>query len=331
MDNIDYCVEQALIGCNLDRKAIHEYLASDPPKRARGEIVLSAKNGNLKWRWRLKQQPSLPRTKRMPDLVKRWRKWRPWYKKIVAKNPHWDIDLVLYTGDMPHEDDSAPVMSICSFGVGSQNIPVPTWDDRAAVKRAKQSKVHWDKKRKQVNFIGAPRNSSLYHGRPHPRIEFCNWAKGKPGVMAFITNGGKGHTNWEVAKKGLRVKPRGPMSTKNQLKFRYLLNIDGNSTAWYRLPWQMASNSVCMNLRTDINSQVGEWYYPLLGKEGIPLPFIWVTQDDILDIKRDLDRDDERCQEQIRNSNAFVKTYLSQKSKISYTTKLFEKINSLMK
>ena len=325
MDSIDYCVEQALMGCEFDRERILDYAKNTKNRWKRSEVWMSIKDGLIK-------KQTFGRWKKMPDVRGRWIKWRRWYYKIVSENPHWDMDLILRCGDMPDRNSQIPKLSICSFGPESQIIAVPTWNDRRGITAARKTRMKLKNKRKQINFVGAPRQSCLYRGRIHPRVEFCNWARDYPeDIYAKITNEGKGGRNWRAGKRGLKDKTRGPMSIRKQLGYRYLLNIDGNSTAWYRLPWQMSSNSVCMNLETDINRQVGEWHYPLFEQKDIPLPFVWVTQDNIIDIKRELDRDDDRYLEQVKCGNSFVKTYLSGVAKKSYTTRLFEKINSLMK
>ena len=101
----------------------------------------------------------------------------------------------------------------------------------------------------------------------------------------------------------------------------------------------MSSNSVCMVLRPKPHehfyiSEPFEWYYPLFEKfekDDIPLPFVWVTKENILDTKKRLDDDDDACLEQIEHGNSFVKNYLTIKSMTQYTTALFERINGLMK
>ncbi len=49
----------------------------------------------------------------------------------------------------------------------------------------------------------------------------------------------------------------------SQLKYKFQLCVDGHVSAWARLPWQMASNSIPFKLRNRKDSWV-EWFYPLL-------------------------------------------------------------------
>ena len=46
----------------------------------------------------------------------------------------------------------------------------------------------------------------------------------------------------------------------DHLKFKYLASIDGNTCAWKRVPWIMASNSVLLLQKTNIM----EWFYPAM-------------------------------------------------------------------
>lgn len=70
------------------------------------------------------------------------------------------------------------------------------------------------------------------------------------------------------------------VSILEQYKYKYLIDIDGNTTSWDRLKWIFKSNSICLKQK----SENVEWYYPLLDDQ-----LIFFDEGDCLDtIIRDL-------------------------------------------
>lgn len=48
-----------------------------------------------------------------------------------------------------------------------------------------------------------------------------------------------------------------PVSISDHLKYKYLLSVDGNTSAWQRVPWIMLSGSVLLLVETTTQ----EWFY----------------------------------------------------------------------
>ena len=114
-----------------------------------------------------------------------------------------------------------------------------------------------------------------------------------------------------------------PYTMEKQLQYKYILSIDGNSYAWDRPIWVMASNSVLFKYNTEIE-HVG-WYYDLL----IPnVHYIDVTEN-IMEYKFNfLENNPEYAKQVIKNANNFVDTYCSHKSMIFYLYNFFNHVSS---
>ena len=109
-----------------------------------------------------------------------------------------------------------------------------------------------------------------------------------------------------------------PISIDDQLRYKFILSIDGNSTAWDRVPWIMNSNSLLLKYKSDnVN-----WYYPLINdrehyvecdKFDIEKKFIYYVNN-----LRELNFI-------ISNANHFVKQYLNYDSQMFYFKSVIEK------
>jgi hypothetical protein len=58
-------------------------------------------------------------------------------------------------------------------------------------------------------------------------------------------------------------------SIQEQLKYKIIINIDGNSTSWERPLWAMASNSICVYIEPIHEYEFESWHYPLIELFGI--------------------------------------------------------------
>lgn len=110
----------------------------------------------------------------------------------------------------------------------------------------------------KVGFFGTTTGSKNPHD--NTRINTCLWALDRDFIDCYITNiaqmtvddFGKVDRNKEI------LKPYMPMS--QQFKYKYLLDIPGNTYSWNRVPIVMQSNSLLFKMPC---SDYG-WYYPLL-------------------------------------------------------------------
>lgn len=96
---------------------------------------------------------------------------------------------------------------------------------------------------------GAKHNGSVQ------RINLCKRYRGSEKVDAKITNFVESPFEDDIA---------GPYtSISDQLKYKFILNVNGNTTSWERLIWAMKSNSVCLFVRPPSHQDEISWYYHL--------------------------------------------------------------------
>lgn len=140
------------------------------------------------------------------------------------------------------------------------------------------------------------------------RLQLCDWSHthgSHHGIKAYVS-----HIVQMNTEDVYRAYPSAPSYVKNdmidipeQLKFKYNINMDGNTCAWDRLAWILASQSVCLKERT---SNVN-WYYPLLEDGTHYIGFD--NFDEIPELLSSSSSHNPR--EIIQNANEFVRTYLS--------------------
>jgi hypothetical protein len=110
------------------------------------------------------------------------------------------------------------------------------------------------------------------------------------------------------------------ISINKQLKYKYILSIDGNTWAWDRPIWIMQSNSLFLKYES---CNVG-WYYNFL-KEDIH--YISVNTDNMEKKYNFFENNTNQALEIINNSKKFVKDYCSEEAWIFYFKSLLEEIS----
>ena len=106
----------------------------------------------------------------------------------------------------------------------------------------------------------------------------------------------------------------------DQLNYKYILNIDGNTWSWDRPIWVMKSNSLLFNYTSE---NIG-WYSNFL-KENTH--YISVNTYNIEKKYNFFENNNNQALEIIRNANNFVKDYCSEESWIFYFKCLLEEIS----
>lgn len=113
-----------------------------------------------------------------------------------------------------------------------------------------------------------------------------------------------------------------PISMQNQLKYKYILNIPGNSAA-YRLSFLLRSGSVILN----VQSENTLWWESLweVNKHYIPI------KSDLSDLKEKIKwcRDnDDKCLKIVANAKAFADKYISKEGIFDYLEQVIYEINA---
>ncbi len=121
------------------------------------------------------------------------------------------------------------------------------------------------------------------------------------------------------------------MSVQEQRRYRYCINIDGNTTSWDRMIWVFQGNNILLKKKSDNEN----WYYSLMEKGK---QYVEFEDGEDLNLKievlnRMFERNPEKISELIRTQKEFVEDYLNPLGHITYTCALFqyisEKFNNL--
>ena len=145
-------------------------------------------------------------------------------------------------------------------------------------------------------------------------LESCNG-------LSFINAG-----NTAVPKKGNVPFAKPKMSINEQLKYKFVLSLEGNDVAT-NLKWIMSSNSVCIMPRPKYET----WY-----KEGTLLPnyhYIEIRDDfsDIEDVFARYVNDKPACKKIINNAQDFVSNYFSSRNMLNIARSVTLKYSKIVK
>jgi hypothetical protein len=106
---------------------------------------------------------------------------------------------------------------------------------------------------------------------------------------------------------------------EEHFRSRYLLNIEGNTCCWSRLPMIMSTNSLTLHMDTFPETL---WYYPLLesGKHYVSVDEI----ESLPEIFSKCEERPEKCKEISANARAFVEEHCNSTAAAVYAARLFE-------
>lgn len=110
----------------------------------------------------------------------------------------------------------------------------------------------FNEKINKASFFGSDTGRKYKNGSVQ-RVNFCQKYKNSEKVIAKITNFVDQPFDISVYHE--------PVSIKDQLDYKYIININGNTTSWERLIWAMNSNSFCLFLRPPSHQDEISWYY----------------------------------------------------------------------
>jgi len=184
-----------------------------------------------------------------------------------------------------------------------------------------QGKLERVRKEDTRPFKSKPWRSAVFYGQPtglydvnnNLRCTFCLGTREIPSVQGKITSGVQiNPAQHELVRPAMGR----PISFDVQLKFAYQVNIDGNSTSWDRLPWQLASNSVVLNHR---RNQHWEWWYGHLVEDA---HYAACDENDIASVIEHYEKHPRFAQRMIKNANNIVREYLNPESIRKHTEKL---------
>lgn len=117
----------------------------------------------------------------------------------------------------------------------------------------------WHERDNKIFWRGSLSGEVLYGNRIHqmPRLVMINYAKDYNFMDVGITSIPKSvkHNNRMLDDSYLPLKPY--VKFEQALKFKYMLDIDGNSCTFSRMAWLLYSNSLVFKVKSDQK----QWYY----------------------------------------------------------------------
>ena len=153
------------------------------------------------------------------------------------------------------ENDSTETRLVFARTKDSCHICIPD-SDLGVVGRACEYIDKIDKpfseKQNKACFFGSDTGREFKDGSIQ-RINFCKQYKNSEKIIAKITNFVKYKFESDIY--------RNPASIDEQLNYKYIININGNTTSWQRLIWAMKSNSFCLFLKPPPHQNEISWYY----------------------------------------------------------------------
>ena len=116
-----------------------------------------------------------------------------------------------------------------------------------------------------------------------------------------------------------------PMSIEEHLRYKYLIDIDGNSCTYSRLYWILKSNSLCLK-HSSVNEQ---WYYKGLEPYVHYIPL----KEDISDLEAKIlwaKNHSDKVEKIIQNANEFANQSLKHSDALLYFYKVLERYQKLL-
>jgi hypothetical protein len=237
-------------------------------------------------------------------------------KLLDSQNP---INLVINIGlhDCYHSDLGIMVFSLRHEN--QKNIVIPdsyamgNYGGKLNISLGTSEINNNSAKIKGAFFVGASTGSG--DPRNNERLQLCNKYVNHPNIKCYINNFCQidfnniknTYPNYELFKSN-------HIDSNIQLKYKYVISVDGNTVAWDRVPWILNSKSVLLKKKSSHKN----WYYDFLIKNEHYIEF-----DDDSELENIINNTpDEECKRIIDNANIFCKNYLHEISHLTYMSKL---------
>lgn len=205
-------------------------------------------------------------------------RWMTWAIERLAR---WfalpDLDLLLYFGDhIDRDPEHAPVLCFCRRRQRVGQVLIPDFEilrgheglDRSVDRAARR--VPWQTRVPRAFWRGVttggrfdapgweaiPRARLVAASRAHPELIDARFTRFVQGGESNAALRGGGWRSDEV-------------SPTESVRWRYLIDVDGNSASWSRLRWLLRSGSLVLKQSSDFV----QWYYPWLeaGRHYVPV------------------------------------------------------------
>ena len=240
---------------------------------------------------------------------------------------HGDFMFNLHDKSDYHHDTNEIVFSKNKNTEKTLMIDLYAMQNYIHVRDVKDEKTFKNKIKKGI-FIGA--STGNMEIMKNDRLQFCDYSyrnrltSNFECYMNIICQIKESDLERELPNYIYFYKPNN-MSIPEQRNYRYIINIDGNTTCWDRLIWIYQGESILLKKKSDnIN-----WYYSLMEKGNHYVEFDNCEE---LELKinvlnRLYDKNPDKINKIIENQKNFVYSYLTPKAHLLYMCYLFQYIS----
>ena len=180
--------------------------------------------------------------------------------------------VVNFNDETNNEHSGDPSKFVFARSKSSPHICIPDshlWQTINTCSRLADLDIEWGEKQDKVCFFGSDTGLPLNNGLTQ-RVNICKAHLNSKLVHAKITNFTKTPESSSYSSPFVSI--------ADQLKYKFILNINGNTTSWERLIWTMASNSLCIYVRPPVDQNEISWYYHMFDFDQA---FVYVDENNI--------------------------------------------------
>jgi len=255
--------------------------------------------------------------------------WGLFTEVIKKHNLNLDCKIIISAGDGVAPDEKYTRLCF-SAAPDSNHIQIPDPHIFRYINNPEiVDTLSFKNKQDKLIFVGSD-TGAINDNLTNQRIDFCHAPDLHPRIYAKVTN--FVHFNKEMlGNRGIDMDLIGShyCSIQEQLKYKYILNIDGNTNSFDRIPWAMNSNSLLIHLQSSLCNQVS-WYHPFILKERI-LPTL--CKDSIIQHFNNFDElamyFEFSAAELIEKQKNFAGLILDVENQMEYLKRVLEKYNGL--
>jgi hypothetical protein len=190
--------------------------------------------------------------------------------------------------------------------------------------------IPFSQKKGKGIFIGVTTGNT--NPRLNDRLKLCNYAyqlkhQGQECFMDIFINHIAQIPEEEISKVFPHYQQfmKSDLSIQDQRQYRYIINVDGNTTSWDRLVWVYQGNNILIKQKSE---NMG-WYYPFMemGKHYVEYTSPADLHLKIEVMERMWQRNPNRLHELMKTQREFLQNYLSPLAHLTYTCMLFHEIS----
>jgi hypothetical protein len=234
-------------------------------------------------------------------------------KFIVMYCDNFDIAKItnIVDSDIPILFSSLSYINIRLY---NNSILIPNfyyYNNTIPIDEMKIHDLEYKNKTKSMNFSGVSSNRK--------RLDYTIWSskKNKSEVIANLS------PLFNLKKKGYeKYYNDSKVSLKEQLQSKFLVSIDGSSTAWNGLVWKLYSNSIVLKL----NQEYYEYWYSLLNETNI---FPCNTFDEMYHIMNTIDENSDKVKEMHKNKKKLAKLIVNDSFNKNYLREILLELSTI--